>query len=516
MAWRLILILVPSCLLMCINITLPFLRHNESSHTQTGKLSRSFLKFGLNETGGIPLDASGNNLKNYPDSNQYHYSSHPPGHYYLGALFMALLGDNEIALRIMAILAAAISIYLFYRCIGVVDGSIQLLATFLFSFNAMFVYNSVSQGEIVVAQVFILASILFYLQRKLWLSLVFQAVACYFDWQGYYLALVFLVHSYLIRKKFHFVPILMNVLFFGLFILHLYLVDTGGSALRWLFSLGSERAGFSLSMLPNFIVGETREILLYFSLVMVLLCVIRLFRVIKSGCTQADLFAISLLPLGLHELFFNWYASRHDYFTYLLGPFFAVSAALTWRDLLSRSRAVAAVLLVLFLAQNSYFIINRMTRSGGYEFYYEMARSVRNVSQDKHDKILVLTHTLHFYTPFYCDRYYITYDWTEKHLVRENTDPFVRKNINIIKYIEENPDKLDYAILTTKGRLKENTKYFKNVSDDELKCPHIGGTGAKENCFHLLSEDSELYRFLESRCERKIPSGAFILFKLKK
>ena len=514
MVFRILVIIIISCILMSIGINLPFVRHNESSCTQVGKLSRNFLKFGLDKTRGIPLDVSGHDLGNYPDCNKYHYSSHPPGTYYVAALFQSVFGSNEIAIRLIAVLSAAICIYLFYLCVGLIDSKLQIIASILFSFSAMFVYNSVSVVHLVVVQVFIFASLYHYLKGNMRASLIFQVIACYFDWQGYYLAIVYLVHSFFVKKKVYLMPVIFNFAVFAVYLLHLYLVDPAGSALGWLFKLGAERSSFNFPFLFRYLMSEGREVLIYFSVVTVALSVVWIIRLFK-GITERDTLILSFAFLALDEILFSWYASHHDYFTYFLGPFFAISAACVLSSVLVKSRIAFGILIVLALAQNLYFIKDRLTRQGAYEFYYQMASSINKVSNNKHDKILVLVHTLHFYTPFYSDRYYVTFDWKEKHLVRENTDSFMKKDVNLIKFIKENKDGFKYVVLTTKKALRENTSYFKNIGDEDesFTCTHIVTGIGRDNCFHIHNENSDIYRFLASNY-RKIEQGAFIFFCL--
>ena len=492
-----------------INLTKPFLHHAEGSLTQVGKLARNYHKFGYGTLGFGVLDASGPDLKAYDDYRKYFYTGHPPMTYWLASLTMRL-APGEAGVRLLPILFMAAATAIFYLiALRKLEEPWAAVAGFVFAANPMMAYNSVATVHLIVVLCFALAGVLQYLRwrksgrrRDFLLLLGIQVVACWTDWQGYYLAPLVLVHLWATdrpRWKWGAAMVGLNFVLFGSFVLFvLSLAPEGGASMSHFLALGGERAGLSFSSVPGYLLGEAREIGLYFTVPVALLAAVGLIR-------GRDPFLACLLFLGLDELLFIKYTMVHDYFTFCMTPFFALGAAMGAKGLaqsLPRTPRIAilSLALIAFVGQSAVVLSNRLTRQGGYEFYYRLAGALNAVTRPE-EKLVILTSDIRFYTPYYADRYMIWVNRKDGELLVENSGgrrkPFGPADLE--PFLKENREGFRYAVTADREGIRKSVRFLSTQPDAILRE------------FGAHDDDRE---FLGKLCGAPLEKDGFLFWKL--
>lgn len=470
-------------LLQSAGIARPFLRQHESNGTGFGKYARNHLKFGLGKTRGLLLDVSGPSLEAYDNYRDYFYSSHPPLSALLLAGGFALFGVGEVPFRLLLILLSAVSLLLFRRIAArLLRAPWDRAATAFFAFFPTFVFYSIVTCLQVTALVGVLSAVLFYLRwiecgrRREYVGMVVSIVlACTSSWDGYYAAPALLAaHLWSRRPRRIAVGALLgvNVAVFGIYLLHLRAADPVGlDPLRALGEAALSRSTLQGPPLPAYLLGEAREMALMFTIPALLLAGGWLVAVLRGPRTEGDGLIAGLWLLGLHEIVFSKLASDHEYYSYFFAPAVALAAA-RGLELLGRGgrRALPAALALLFAAQAGWTIDRRLTREGGYEFYYRLALAMRDVAAPG-EKVLLLTDHIPFYTPFYADRYTQWYDGPNRELVTENTGgrrPGFSEE-DLARLLRENPGRLDWAVTAEKAVVVPHVRWLRNLDDRQLE-----------------------------------------------
>lgn len=485
-----------------VGINRPFLRHHESEGTQCGKHARNYLKFGLSFSRGAILDVSGPTLSAYDEPRDYLYPNHPPSSVLLMAGAFAVFGIREAVLRAVLIVFSVGAVFLFERLARRrLPWPWSGISTAIFALNPMFLYFSVVTVQQVITLVFILAALVAYDRwldgggRLAYAALVAAIVlACLTDWPGYYVAPAIVLSHFLGRRDRRGPAAALlgvNVLVFGLYVL--YLAWTGGDAPHKLFEAGLSRSSLRMPPMSAYVAGEARELALYFTVPLVVLAIAGLW-------IKRDVYLASLLFLGADEIAFAQVAGEHDYYSYYLVVFMALAGAEGLRCLAARSRPLAWLAAILFLAQSAWISADRLTREGAYEFYYRLALAVNRATRPE-DRLLILTDDIRFYTPFYGDRYVIWYDPTEGDLVTENTAGrrHLPRKEDVRSFVRENPGHCTYAVTADPREIRREVRALLDADDTTLRR------------FGVHDDDRE---FLTSLCGPPRDVGGFLFWPL--
>jgi hypothetical protein len=508
----------------------PFLRHMESNGAAFGKFAIPMLRFGLGTTRLGILDVSGPRLDYYGDHRPYFYPNHPPLPYWLVAASCAILGFTEAAIRLVPLAAGVVNLLLFAALARRVLGPPwHLIATALFALNPMFAYHSVASIDQPVLLAALLACLLFFWtwrtegrRSALIGALASGFVACWTEWPGYFLAIVAGVHLFAVERntRLALVPLVLAALSAGIYLLFLVWLDPETlQGFRGLFGAGGSRAFGDLPLGWRYPFGEAREIGLYFTVGLVLPAGVWLAAFLRSPAPRRreDLFVLSLAALGLHEVLLVPYSAAHDYLTFTLLPFFALAGASGLRILWSApvrkaGRAAVAALLALFAAQSAWVLADRLTREGALEFYLRMATVLRE-STPRDARIVVLGDNMLFYTPFYHDRYTVTWSRALRRLHAEYRGPFLDgvDEDRLKAVLSENREGYDYAIIPRKDRVVEHVGYFRRAGVD----PSTAAGDRLLASFGAVGPEEPLYRFLETRFGRPALACGFAVFAMR-
>jgi 4-amino-4-deoxy-L-arabinose transferase-like glycosyltransferase len=515
------LLLVLAAFIYTTNIDSPFLQHMQSQGTLYGQLARNFLTYGYNTLRFGPSFCSGP-LEYYKDHHHYYHSVHPFLPIYCISLSFWIFGVCEWALTLPFIIFALAGIALFHHLARyVLTPKAALIATVIFALNPMYAYMSVVTVHQVGTLFFALAAVYLYLRwvdnRKIWYLLgvgVSMLFACNMDWPGYYTgALLFVYHLFVVRQR---VPqawifLVINLVIFGLYLVHLYILDPQGlTAINRLFEAGQMRSIFNLDFTPpQYVYRELREIGLYFTIPVVLMAAVGFLRILFTPKTKQTALILCLMILGLDELTFIQICYEHDYYSYYLVVSLCLLAVDGWGYMFQKlgRRGIAIlfsfILLAGFLIQSTLVLRNRYYKVGAYEFYYKMAGAIRNRTLYR-DKVLILLENIIYYTPFYADRYYMTYDPKAQMLLETNMGRFI-PGITLDKLkelLQENKIGFKYAVTTTKELVLPEVSFLRGLPDHILRKFYIE-----------VGDPSPLYLFLKQRypCEA---FGGFLFFLL--
>jgi hypothetical protein len=389
-----------------IHIGRPFLRHREGVDTQYAIMARNHVRLGFAKTCLASYEVSAPDLSVYPYWREYCYPNRPFLSVVITSLWFRLFGDGEAVLRLSLLVAALGSLVAFWKLAErVVEPRWLVLATTLFAFNPMFWYFSIVAVHLTYALTFSLAA---WACRVRWedgrrfrvLTVVFLVLACETDWPGYYATLSIALDALFQKRRLQAAGLFaVGLATFGLHVLHLLWIDPDhGPFVRRLLSAGIQRSAQGLPGPVAFIVGEAREVGLYFTVGMAVLALV--------GCRRLPRRVWLLALLGLDEVLFMRWAHHHDYLTYPLAPFFALAATKGVEALWStpRFKVLAQGLLALAALQSLWVTGDRLTREGAYEVNYRAALAIREVASPS-DRVLLTIADERQFTPYYADRY---------------------------------------------------------------------------------------------------------------
>ncbi len=517
-------LLLALALVQSVHLTRPFLRQHESVGAELGKHARNHLKFGLSKTFGLKLDVSGPSLDPYPDHRRYYYANHPPLPVLVLAGSFALFGVSEASFRITFILFSLSAVLLFHAVARrLVPAPCDRAATLIFAFLPSFAYYSIVTGLQVMGLVGTLSAVLCYLRWRdggrrpdlagLLLSILF---ACYCSWSGYYIALALAaahVRSGQGRTGTVLALIPWNGAVFGLYLLQLWAASPPDlDPIRKLFTAAVSRSALQDRSLLGYLSGECRELALLMTVPALGLAAAWLATLFRRGLTRDDRVILGLALLGLDEFVFRSLAAGHEYFSYPLVVFFALAAASglarigSWLQARRPAPALPLVpaLLGLCLLQSGWMLHRRLSTEGAYEFYHRLGLALRDaVPPDA--RVLLLTDSIPFYTPFYGDRYCEWYDAPRQELVPENSGGRRTgvSEADVLGLLRENPGRFDVAVTAEKGTLVPRVAFFRTLTDAQLEA------------FGVETRRTARRDLLEQRCGPPRELGGFHFWKLR-
>jgi hypothetical protein len=228
----------------------------------------------------------------------------------------------------------------------------------------------------------------------------------------------------------------------------------------------------------GYLLGESREIALMFTLPGLAMAAVWLARFARKGGDAADWTVAGLFLLGLDEVLFARVAGDHEYYSYFLAMPLALAAGRGLGVTVSWARersprlglSVATAVLGAFLVQAGWTLERRLRREGAYEFYYRLGLAVRDVAPPQ-AKTLLLTDHIPFYTPYYGDRFYRWYDRKNRELVTENTGgrrPGFSEE-DLLAYLRDNPDGMDLAVTAERESLLRAIPRLGSLDDATLE-----------------------------------------------
>jgi hypothetical protein len=162
----------------------------------------------------------------------------------------------------------------------------------------------------------------------------------------------------------------------------------------------------------------------------------------------------------------------------------------------------------MFMAQASYFLYNRLTKQGALELYYRMASAI-NKQTSPSDRIIVAMDNINTYTPFYADRYYLTYLHAKKEIWIDWG--YKQEGVTFEKfkqYIKNNRHKFEYLVTTTPELVAKHIKYFKRHRVDEKFLKLM-------QSFSIYPENSQFYRFFVREFGKPLVCDGFLFFKIR-
>lgn len=530
----LVITLIIVCIVNLINVTSPFLYHNESPGTQYGITGRSLVNYDILKLKFAPLFMSGP-ITYYDDYRKYYRSDHPFIPSLLTYISFKLFGVHEWSIRIVFILFALCGVALFYilirKLIGITNA---MFGTAIFAFNPMYVYHSSVTVHQITPLVFILLAFYFYFlwreskRVKYYIGILISIfLACNMDWPGYYIAMVLFVYHFFVEKRnkiWAIFFIVANIIIFGIYLLHLYILDPSGlNPIKNLLSVGKSRSFLSHHFsFTDYILREFKEFAIYFTVPVIILSVIWLIKIILSKRSKLDYFILATSLLGLDEIFFLDLCYEHDYCSYQLVVFFtlaAVAGLIFLKEQLFRwKKAMGIAVIVIFasgfIVQSAVILHNRFTKIGAWEFYYKMAQAISEKTDYK-DKIIMACHNVPWYTPFYADRYFNAYNPVEETLLETSiSKPITGIDINKFKdFISKNEKGFKWVITTSNDLVLETVPFFQKIKQDS-KSEEDFNSILRKFYVETKGSESELYKFLDANYTKEIYKG-FIFFKLK-
>lgn len=507
-----------------VHLTRPFLRHHESVGTEIGKHARNHLKFGLGKTFGLKLDVSGPSLEPYGDQRRFFYSNHPPVPVLVMAASFGVFGVGETTYRLTLIAFSLAAVLLFRRIAArVIPSPYDRVATVLFAALPMFAYYSIVTCLQVTALVGTLAGLLFYLRWRdsgsgkdyagLLAAILFS---CLCSWAGYYLAPALLLAQFRSgQPRTRRVAALLgwNVAVFGLYLLWLWIASPPDlDPIRKLLGAGLDRASMGGVSPFRYVLGEARELAMMMTVPVVGLALGWTLSLLRRPPTRDDRLIAALALLGLDEVVFARLAAQHEYFSYPLVIFFALAAGAALHRLAGILQArrpalaapVLAALVGVSLIQGGWMLQRRLTTEGAYEFYWRLGLALREGTRPD-DRVLLLTDSIPFYTPFYGDVHTQWYDAPRQELLMENSGGRRSgfREEDLLELLARKPSPFTVAVTADRASLADRVAWFHGMSDGQLEA------------FGVETHRTARRELLERRCGPPVEHGGFLFWPLK-
>jgi Dolichyl-phosphate-mannose-protein mannosyltransferase len=345
-------ILALAAVILCYEITEPFVGHHDWNSAWMSSAARNHLRYGYTRTRLAVIE---NNDLVPPEWFRY-YTDHPP----LVPLFVSLvfrfIGEHEWAARLVPIMFSLGSTVLVYL-LGVALGGrrLGLLSAFVYALLPMTAYFGRVLNHEAPTNFFALATALAYLrwhQHRLTTPFVLALIALVFgalcDWPGYYLAGILPLHHLLAsgrgRREWKILLLpLAAILLFGLHLGHIFWLQ-GSEGLSYLVSmfllrthlyltptleaLGVEPNGFTWA---RFLALEARRAGELFTPPVLILVALSLYNMARRRggvLASKPLFTVMLLLFGTtHVVLFSHGAWEHDYWLFYYSAALALLAA---------------------------------------------------------------------------------------------------------------------------------------------------------------------------------------------
>jgi hypothetical protein len=132
-----------------------------------------------------------------------------------------------------------------------------------------------------------------------------------------------------------------------------------------------------------------------------------------------------------------------------------------------------------------------------------MAHAIRNKT-NYNDKILIVLENIIYYTPFYADRYFMTYDPEAQKLQETNMGKFISDVTfdRFKEFLQNNEKGFKYVFTTTKDLVVSEVSFFQGLPDHVLRKFYIE-----------VGDPTPLFQFLKQHypCE---PFQGFLFFRI--
>lgn len=489
-----------------IDVDRPFLRHRDGVSAYYATVARNYVWHGYDVTRLGILETSSPELSVYENWKTHYYPNRPVVSVVALSLWFHVFGDREVSLRLNLAFVGMLTILVFAALARRLDLPSSQLATFFFALMPIFAYFSHVVPHLTYVLLF---SLLAWYAHLRWeeggrfrvLLFVSLFLACHSDWPGYFAALSIAADRFRARNRgIAFAVLGGSLAFFGLHLLHLLLLAPDGSLLRTFLRAGVERSPGDGPGLFSYLFEEGREVGMYFTGGALFLSLIGVADCVRSRWWTPLWFSL----LGLEEILFSGLAFRHDYLTFSLAPFAALTAGRGAIFLASRrrTRILLVALVAAMLAQTIWILLDRQTRSGGYEANWRAAIAIREATHPG-DRILLTTADVKQFTPYYSQRYIASVEPAIRTLCVHPSGwrvP-VENEEDLLRYVREHAREYAVVVAGDADAARREIGYFgKNASDDLLRR------------FGFHPEDHPLRRELERIAVRRETRGAFVFY----
>jgi 4-amino-4-deoxy-L-arabinose transferase-like glycosyltransferase len=328
----LLLILILALLLLCYRINKPFVGHHDWNGVFFGNIAHNTQKFGFWQT---KFGAAYTFLPQTPQELQF-YTHYPPLFHLLQGLLAQIVGVQEWSMRLLSIIFSLAGLAIFFKLVEYLTRrSTAIIASLFFIFNPMFLYFGKMPAHEMFGLTFVVLAIYRYAvyfktRRKrdyAWL-IISLLLGCLTVWSAYYLAPLFIIHYYFLKKKINPKMIWLMIipgLTFSLHLIHTYVL-TGSWAnnlfqtMLFRMQIGQEAAKYTFTW-GQYLKQELLWLTVYFSRPICLLSFLALiiFMIQKRhqavSWQEGIMVAIGIFPV-IDLLLFRNVCYIHDYKLY--------------------------------------------------------------------------------------------------------------------------------------------------------------------------------------------------------
>jgi hypothetical protein len=492
-----------------IGLTRPFLRHQEAVIGRYGSYARNFARMGVWESRFGMVQVSAPDMSVFGDWRDHYYPQRPALSAVLLSFWTRIFGDGEASLRVSLILVGWASILLFHLLARrLLPEPWDMVATALFALNPMFLYYSIIAVHYAYALLFSLAAWAAAVRVKegrKYVVLMFVAVVlgCITDWPPYFTALSLMLYFWRgWRSPMSAAIGATAVACFGLNLLHRWLLDpVTGRFVSQLMAVGAHHVSLGGVSPIRYLYSEAREIGLYYTVGLALASIVGIVALIRRREWTPLLFAL----FGLEEVMFFRQAYEHDYLTFSMAPFMALTAAAGLRDLWERPKLKlgAVGLAILAALQAAWVNGDRLTRMGGNEPAWQAAVLIHDQTTPRERSLVAMENPM---IEYYGDRYASRIDTMTNHLSLSPVGPVeIHRIEDLVAHLERGDAGFDVIVVGAAERAVANVGFFRKV-----------GIGPPEfEKWGFFTSDHPLRRLLARQARREEPHGAFQLYRMK-
>lgn len=492
-----------------VNLTIPFLRHQETVIARYGSFARNFERMGYGETRFGMVLVTAPDMSVFGDWREHYYPQRPPLSAVLLSGWTRLFGESEASLRVSLILLGCGSILLFHALARrLLPGAPSLVATALFALNPMFLYFSIVAVHYAYSLFFSLAAWAAAVRAKegrRYVAFLFASVVlgCATDWPAYYTALSLMLYFWKgWRSPMAYALGGVALGCFGLNLLHRFWLDPAtGRFIGRLFATGVHHAALRGVSPAAYLYSEAREVGLYYTVGLASASLTGIVVLVR----RRDWSPLLLGLFGLEEAMFFRQAYEHDYLTFSMAPFMALTAAAGLRALWDkpRLRACAAGILILAAVQSAWVCGGRLTRTGGNEPAWRAAVLIREQTSPRERSLLAMENSL---LEYYADRYAAWINRISGVLTLSPKGPVaVRRIDDLVAHLERGPSGFDVILVGSAERAREHVAFFRKTEVD--------GHGLE--AFGFFAEGHPLRQVLRRQAVREEAHGAFQLYRMR-
>lgn len=492
-----------------VHVTSPFLRHQESVIARYASFARNFARLGCLETRFTMLLVNCPDMTVFGDWQEHLYPQRPPISAIALSLWVRVLGDAEWVIRVNLIVVGIATIVAFYLvAVKLLDGRWALLGTAVFALNPMFLYFSIIAAHYAYG---LLLSLLAWGaalrvqegRRYVVAMFCFLVLGCFTDWPAYFGVLSLALYFWKgWRSGISYALCGAAVTCFALILLHRWWLDpVTGRFLRRLLQVGVHHAQVGGLSPVRYVYSEVRELGLYFTVGISIAAAVGTTVLLRRRTWPPLLFGL----FGLEELLFPRQAYEHDYLTFVLAPFMALTATVGFQTLWAarRARPVAIALALAACVQSGWVAGNRLTRMGGNEPGWQSAVAIRSHTLPRNRVLLAMDNSL---VDYYSDRYVAVLDGITKSLSLSPKGPVpIRGMDDLLGYLEKPDSGFDVVVVGAAEAALGAVSFFRanGIGYDELEK------------FWFYREDHPLRRLLRSRAAREESHGAYVFYWLR-